>query len=100
METKPRIFYKPPPEVQEKVKKYGCLLKNNPPYIIFGHYKSQIFGSVKGILAGAQNEFYAHILCKEFKKNGKVEIRRTEFHLHPNFSIEDYRAKNKQYKEK
>lgn len=92
MEKKDKRFHKAAPEMRPWVDKYGCTLKDNPPFILLGQYNSKKLGPVMGILAASSNEFHAHILRREFAKNGHVEIMRTEHHADPNFSIADYRA--------
>ncbi len=87
-----RKFSKAVPEMKIWVEKYGCSL-DKPPFIILGQYNSKTIGPVMGIMAGANNEFHAHILCREFNRNGRVEVMRTEFNSDPNFSIQEYRAK-------
>jgi hypothetical protein len=93
MEKQDRKFHKVAPEMRLWVDKYGCSLRDKPQFIILGQYNSKKLGPVMGILAASSNEFHAHILRREFQKNGNVEVMRTEFHPNPNFSIEDYRAK-------
>lgn len=93
MENRDRKFHKVAPEIKPWVEKYGCSLNDEPQFILLGHYTSTVLGPVMGILAAAQNEFHAHILRREFNRNGKVEVMRSEFHSDPNFSIVEYRAK-------
>lgn len=93
MEKQNRKFHKAAPEMKSWVEKYGCSLGESPQFILFGQYNSKQIGPVMGILAASNNEFHAHLLRREFEKNGHVEVKRTEFHPDPNFSIQDYREK-------
>jgi len=82
------------PEVRNFITKYGCRLKDNPPYVLLGQYNSKAIGPVMGILAAADNEFHAYLLRREFRKNGHCTIERTEYHPgEPTFSIETYKRK-------
>lgn len=86
------------PELREFVEKYGANLKDNPPYVLLGKYQSKGIGLVMGVLAATTNEFHAHILRREIRKNGHCEIKTTEFFPGKStFSIALYREK---YKEK
>lgn len=86
------------PELREFVEKYGADLKDNPPYVLLGKYKSKDIGLVMGVLAAATNEFHAHILRREIRKGGHCEIKTTEyFPGKSTFSIKLYKEK---YKEK
>lgn len=82
------------PEVRKFILQYGCRLSDNPPYVLLGQYNSKAIGPVMGILAAADNEFHAHILRREFRKNGHCDIERTEYHSgDATFSIETYKRK-------
>jgi hypothetical protein len=82
------------PEVRSFITKYGCRLRDNPPYVLLGQYNSKAIGPVMGILAAADNEFHAYLLRREFRKNGHCNIERTEYHSgKPTFSIETYKRK-------
>jgi hypothetical protein len=93
MEKQDKKFHKAAPEMKSWVEKYGCSLNDQPPFILLGQYNSKILGPVMGILAASSNEFHAHILRKEFNRNGNVKVMKSEFNQNPNFSIEDYRSK-------
>jgi hypothetical protein len=87
---KPKPYSKRVPELESVILNFGCNISENPPYVLVGHYKSQEVGLVKGIIAGATNEFHAHILRREIRKNGCCDIEVTEYHPseEPTFSIE------------
>jgi hypothetical protein len=79
------------PELKEVIQKYGCGLGDSPPYLVFGSYNSKVSGPVMGILAVTGNEFYANIILREVKKNGRAEVMRSEFHPNTNFNISIYK---------
>jgi hypothetical protein len=79
------------PELQDVIKRYGCGLGDSPPYIVFGSYNSKASGPVMGILAVTSNEFYANIILREVKKNGRADVMRSEFHPNTNFNISVYK---------
>lgn len=83
------------PELTECILKYGCAISDNPPYVIVGQYKSEQVGLVAGIIAAAKNEFHAHILRREARKNGMCEIEETEFHPSGNgtFSVSEHKQR-------
>lgn len=90
----PKSFGAAIPEVKEFITKYGCTLSDKPPFVLVGQYNSKEIGLVMGILAAANNEFYAHILRKELRKNGTCDIEYSEFHPDKTtFSIEKHKAK-------
>ena len=45
--------------------KYGCGLGSDPPYVVVGEFKSKTKGPYGGILAAAQNQFYAYLIWRE-----------------------------------
>ncbi|MFA5758914.1 MAG: hypothetical protein WC942_06120 [Clostridia bacterium] len=77
------------PELKPWLKKYGAKFSHSPQYVLIGSYNTSS-NTVMGILGAANNEFYAYILRREILKNGYCEIKRTEYHENPNFSIEEY----------
>jgi hypothetical protein len=58
---------------------YGCQPNTHPHYTIIGRYRNKTSLQM-GILACANNEFYAHILKREINKFGECSIERTEYH--------------------
>jgi hypothetical protein len=68
-------------EINELCKKYGCQLRDNPSYAIFGTLYIKSFGkTISGALAFASNQFFAHLLTREFKKMGaNATLMRTEY---------------------
>jgi hypothetical protein len=44
-----------------------------------------------GILAAAENEFYAHLMKREFCKAGFCDVKKTEYHPDGDFCLEDYK---------
>jgi hypothetical protein len=69
------------PEINELGKKYGCQLRDNPSYAIFGTlYIKSLKKTISGALAFASNQFFAHLLTREFKKLGaSVTLMKTEY---------------------
>jgi hypothetical protein len=90
--TSPTKLISKIPELNDVIGKYGCGLGSDPPYIVQGVYTSAS-GPVGGIIAGAQNQFYAYLICREVNKKGKATVERTEFHPHTTFSIKLYKEK-------
>lgn len=85
------------PETREAVQKYGCRLRDNPPFVLVGQYNSAELGHpMMGILAAAENEFHAHLLRREFRKAGFCDIKKTEHHPDGDFSIEAYKEEVRQ----
>jgi hypothetical protein len=84
-------------EINNLGKRYGCQLKDNPSYVISGTlYLSSIGKTVTGVLAFASNEFFAHLLTREFKKMGaNVVLMTTEYctdsKIKNTLSLEKYR---------
>ena len=79
------------PELKELISKYGSSLnKDKPPFVIVGQI-STATGPVRGILATAQNEIYANIICREVNKMGDAKVHRSEHHQNPTFSISAYK---------
>lgn len=77
------------PDMLMYLRTYGTPIKNNPPYILFGIYVDK--KAKNGILYGASNEFYAHILRREINKKGFCTVERSEFHPNPTFYISIYK---------
>jgi len=85
------------PEIRPFIERYGCRLSDNPPFVLLGQYNSKEIGLVMGVLAAANNEFHAHILRRELRKAGTVDIERTEYHPDSaTFSISQYKEKYRQ----
>jgi hypothetical protein len=78
------------PELNNIITRYGSTL-GKAPYVIVGNYYSKEIGPFGGILATAQNEFYANLLLREVLKNGTAVIHRTENHTNPTFSVAGYK---------
>jgi hypothetical protein len=85
-------------EINELGKKYGCQLRDNPSYAIFGTlYLSSIGKTISGALSFAPNQFFAHLLTREFRKMGaNVTLMRTEYctdnsNIKNTISLEKYR---------
>jgi hypothetical protein len=91
------------PELRETIVRYGTKLSKKPPYILLGQYNSKEVGPTMGILAAADNEFHAHFLCKEIRKNGYCDIQRTEYFPDESkrqFSIKKYMIQMRERMEK
>jgi len=83
------------PELEGLIAKFGCRMRDNPLYVIIGRYHSEALGPRMGILAGASNEFHAHLLHREISKGGHCQIRGTEHHPDPSrrtFSLEKFKS--------
>lgn len=96
MSRTPKNFGSAIPELRETIMRYGCRLSEKPQFVIVGQYNSREIGPIMGILAAANNEFHAHILRREFRKNGNCDIEITEYYPDPSkqtFSIEIYKEK-------
>ena len=85
------------PEINNLNYKYGCQLRDNPSYVVCGtYYSTTLKKSVSGILSFASNEFFAHLLTREFKKHGSgIQLMSTEYCTDSNIkntiSLEKYR---------
>lgn len=93
-------------EINELGKKYGCQLRDNPSYAIFGTLFTPSFGkTVNGSLAFASNQFFAYLLTREFKKMGaSVTLMKTEYctdnsQIKNTISLEKYRLELLEKKE-
>lgn len=91
MTKRPAKFGTTVPELKEVISKYGCGLGTDPPYVVVGEFKSKTKGPYGGILAAAQNQFYAYLIWREVNKNGNALVKRSEFHPKTNFSIAGYK---------
>ena len=88
------------PELRATINRFGCGLADSPAYIVLGQYSSETAGPIGGILAAADNEFYAYAICREVNKNGQATVERTEYHPRPTFSITIYKKKLQEIVEK
>jgi hypothetical protein len=91
MTKRPAKFGTTVPELKDVISKYGCGLGTDPPYIVVGEFRSKTKGPFGGILAAAQNQFYAYLIWREVQKNGDASVKRSEFHPKTNFSIAGYK---------
>jgi hypothetical protein len=84
------------PELRDMINKYGCSIAT-PQYVIIGQYHSSAMkGYVRGLIACADNEFYAHILRREIDKSGYSSVEATEYnkdHSKHSFEIELYKSR-------
>ena len=91
MTKRPAKFGTTVPELRDVISKYGCGVGTDPPYVVVGEFRSKTKGPFGGILAAAQNEFYAYLIWREVNKNGNALVKRSEFHPNTEFSIERYK---------
>jgi hypothetical protein len=91
MTKRPTKFGTTVPELKEVIAKYGCGLGSDPPYVVVGEFNSKTKGPYAGILAAALNQFHAYLIWREVNKNGRADVKRSEFHPKTNFSIARYK---------
>jgi hypothetical protein len=65
------------PELVNTINKYGVFEGELPPYILVGSIIGPKNKYISGILCFAGNEFHAHLIAKQIKKFGMVEVRKT-----------------------
>jgi hypothetical protein len=81
------------PELKEVLFKYGMPLKQQPPYVVVGEFKSKS-GPIYGVIGAANNQFHAYIIRREIEKNGKAKVFRSEYHPKGmDFCVADYKRR-------
>jgi len=77
---------------------YGCKTSEKPKFALLGkcYFKKRRPDNTmktvvqSGIITTANNEFHAHLLKRELNKYGSVDIKFTEHHSSPDFSLEKF----------
>jgi len=77
---------------------YGCKTSDKPKFALLGkcYFKKRRPDNTmktvvqSGIIVCANNEFHAQLLKRELNKYGSVEIKFTEHHDNPDFSLEKF----------
>lgn len=91
------------PELRDTIVRYGTRLSEKPAFVLLGQYNSKEVGPTMGILAATTNEFHAHLLAKEIRKNGYCDVQRTEYFPEESkrqFSIKKYMIQMRERMEK